>query len=119
LPLTAIDKTVASLQTHGKVRRGFLGIGAQAVRIPAAIASNHGLKQDRGLLVVNVEPDGPAERDGLLLGDVLISIEGAAVAEVEELQGRLTGDLVGRPVAIRLIRGGEPRELSVTVGERK
>lgn len=118
LPLTAIDKAVAALQTHGKVRRGFLGIGAQAVRIPPALVASHGLSQDRGLLIVNVEPDGPAERDGLMLGDVLISIEGAAVAEVEELQGRLSGDLVGRPVAIRLIRGGEPRDLSVTVGER-
>ena len=118
VPVAAIDKVVASLRAHGKVRRGFLGIGAQAVRLPAAIVAAHQLAREQGLLVVAVEPDGPAERDGLLIGDVIVALNGEAVAEVEELQDRLTGDWVGRALPIRVIRAGAPHELRVTVGER-
>jgi S1-C subfamily serine protease len=118
VPAAAIQKVVDSLQAHGKVRRGFLGIGAQSVRLPAALARAHGLAREQGLLVVAVEPDGPAERDGVLLGDVIVALNGEPVAEVEDLQDRLTGDWVGRPLPVRIIRAGAPHELRVTVGER-
>jgi S1-C subfamily serine protease len=72
-----------------------------------------------GLLVVSVEPGGPAEQAGLLLGDVLLAVDGESVAQVEQLQERLTGERVGKAVPVRLLRGGEPREISVTVGERQ
>ena len=74
--------------------------------------------REHGLLISSVEPNSPAERDGLLLGDVIVALNGEAVAEVEELQDRLTGDWVGRPLPIRVIRAGAPHELRVTVGER-
>ncbi len=118
VPVAAIDKIVGSLRTHGKVRRGFLGIGAQAARVPASLVSALELSQDRGLLLVGVEPDGPAERDGLYLGDVIVALNGETVTEVEELQEKLTGDWVGRPIPIKVIRGGQFMEVSVTVGER-
>ena len=60
----------------------------------------------------------PAERDGLFLGDAIVAIGGTPVSSVEELQDALAGDRVGQPTAIRVIRGGEPREVTVTVGER-
>jgi S1-C subfamily serine protease len=118
VPVAAIQKVVDALQAHGKVRRGFLGIGAQAVRLPAALVQTHGLPREQGLLVVAVEPDGPAERDGVLLGDIIVALDGEPVAEVEELQDRLSGDRVGRPLPVRVIRAGAPHELRVTVGER-
>ena len=118
VPAAAIDKVVASLRTHGKVRRGFLGIGTQAARLPAAVVANHQLSQANGLLIVSVEPESPAERGGLLLGDLIIAIDGDPVADVEALQDRLTSDRVGRPLPIRVIRAGTPQELRVTVGER-
>lgn len=114
----AIDKTVESLKTHGKVRRGFLGIGAQAVRLPAAQVSSLGLSEDRGLLIVSVEGGGPAEQAGLMLGDVLINVAGQPVTEVEELQERLSGDLVGTPTPLRILRGGQLQDVTITVGER-
>jgi S1-C subfamily serine protease len=119
IPSTAIDTIVNSLRSHGKVRRGFLGIGAQAVGINPRLAGELGLDQERGLVVVSIEPDGPAERDGLLLGDVIVAIAGLPVGTVEELQDRLSGDLVGTPVPIRLVRGGALTEATVTVGERQ
>ena len=118
VPAAAIDKVVESLRTHGKVRRGFLGIGAQAARLPAALVAAHNLAREQGLLIVSVEPESPAERDGLLIGDVIVALDGETIAEVEELQDRLTGDRVGRALPVRVIRAGAPHELRVTVGER-
>jgi S1-C subfamily serine protease len=118
IPVKAIDTIVGSLQQHGKVRRGFLGIGAQAVGINPRLATELGIEQQQGLVIVSIEPDGPAERDGLFLGDVIVAVAGIPIASVEELQDRLAGDLVGASVPIRLIRGGQLAERSVTVGER-
>jgi S1-C subfamily serine protease len=119
LPATIIDASVATLLQHGRVRRGYLGIGAQAVRLPDALVQSAANGQEQGLLVVSVEPGGPAEQAGLLLGDVLLAVDGESVAQVEQLQERLTGERVGKAVPVRLLRGGEPREISVTVGERQ
>lgn len=119
LPADIIDASVATLLQHGRVRRGYLGIGAQAVRLPDALVQSAANGQEQGLLVVSVEPGGPAEQAGLLLGDVLLAVDGEPVAQVEQLQERLTGERVGKAVPVRLLRGGEPREISVTVGERQ
>ena len=118
VPVAAIDKVVESLRSHGKVRRGFLGIGAQSVHLPPALVTAHNLAREHGLLISSVEPGSPAERDGLLLGDVIVALNGEAVAEVEELQDRLTGDWVGKALPVRVIRAGAPHELRVTVAER-
>lgn len=118
IPAAAIDRIVESLQTHGKVRRGFLGIGAQAVTLPAALAKNAGLEQEQGLVIVAVEPGGPAERDGLYLGDVIVAVNGNPITSVEGLQDSLSGDLVGKSAEITILRGGALQRLTVTVGER-
>jgi S1-C subfamily serine protease len=118
VPAAAIDTIVASLQTHGKVRRGFLGIGAQAVNIPATLAKAAGIEQEQGLVIVGVEAGGPAERDGLYLGDVIVTVNGTPVNSVESLQDSLAGDLVGQQAEITVLRGGALLRLQVTVGER-
>ena len=118
IPNSAIEAVVAALQTHGRVRRGYLGIGTQGVTLPEALVAAQSLPAARALLITTVEGDSPAEQGGLLLGDVIIAVDGAAVSEVEQLQDHLAGDKVGQAIALRLVRGGEPRELSVTVGER-
>jgi S1-C subfamily serine protease len=118
IPAAAIDGIIQSLQTHGKVRRGFLGIGAQAVNIPASLAKSAGIEQEQGLVIVGVEPEGPAERDGLYLGDVIITVNGTPVNSVESLQDSLSGDLVGQAAEIAVLRGGNLQRLQITVGER-
>jgi S1-C subfamily serine protease len=118
IPASIIDTSVATLQKHGRVRRGYLGIGAQAVRLPDALASAID-GQQQGLLVVSVEAGGPADQAGIILGDVLLSIDGEQVGQVEQLQEKLSGDRVGKTIPVRVARGGEPRELTVTVGERQ
>jgi S1-C subfamily serine protease len=116
---SSIDATVATLLQHGRVRRGYLGVGAQGVHLPEALIRGLNNGQEHGLLIVSVESGGPADAAGLMLGDVILAIDGDAIGQVEQLQEQLTGDRVGKSLPVRIARGGEPREIAVTVGERQ
>ena len=111
LPSPTIKGTVETLLEHGKIRRGYLGVGAQVVRLPNG-------EQETALLLVSVEPKSAAESAGLLLGDTLVSLNGHPLQQLDDLLSALTADMVGKTVAVQVIRGGERREISVTVGER-
>ena len=104
------------LARQGYVPRGWLGIGTQPVRIPAGQRGGHA--HETGLLIVELGPDSPALRDGLLLGDILVTLAGHAVADGETLQGLLGGERVGRPVVVQVLRGGTLATLEVTIGQR-
>lgn len=118
VPAAIVDAAIATLVQHGRVRRGYLGIGAQAVPLQESLVRALG-GQDRGLLIVSVETGGPADAAGLILGDIVLALDGVDVAQVEQLQDRLTGDRVGQTVPIRVVRGGEPRDFAVTIVERQ
>jgi S1-C subfamily serine protease len=109
VPVSTVDRIVDQLLASGRIRRGYLGVGVQAIRLRDGSS---------GTIVVGVEPDSPAERGGILLGDVLVAIDGAAVADAEDLMTALGGDRIGRAVTIRVIRAGEPKEIGVTIAER-
>jgi S1-C subfamily serine protease len=98
------------------VPRGWLGIGSQPVRIPAG--QRGGRTQETGLLIVELAPDSPALRGGLLLGDILVAVDGQAMEDGEALQAFLGGDRVGRPLAVQVLRGGALATLELTVGQR-
>jgi S1-C subfamily serine protease len=116
IPVTTLQRVVDSLLKHGKVRQGYLGVGAQPVRLPAALRDQLG--QETGLLIASVEPDSPADKAGLLLGDTLIGMDGQVVRHMDDLAGVLTGDKVGSAVPARIVRGGQVQEINVTIGER-
>ena len=105
-----------SLARQGFVPRGWLGIGSQPVRIPAG--QRGGRTHERGLLIVELVPESPAARGGLLLGDILVAVDGQAIDDGESLQALLSGERVGRPIAVQVLRGGTPLALDVTVGQR-
>jgi len=113
----SVTKVVDLLRTHGRVRRAYLGIASQPVHIPPTLAGEFG-EQTTGLLIVNVETDTPAAGAGLFVGDILVGIEGMAVADAEGLQHALGPERVGSLVQLQLIRGGIRHELSVTLGVR-
>jgi S1-C subfamily serine protease len=108
---------VDALLSHGKVRRGYLGIGAQPVRLPEALAEE--LDQEVGLMLVSVESGSPAESGGLLLGDILVALDDFVIESVDELLSLLGSDRVGSEVALRIVRGGQLMDVGVTVGERE
>jgi S1-C subfamily serine protease len=117
LPPATLRRVVEALVTHGQVRRGFLGIGTIPVRLPAGLQKAAG--QESGLLVTSVQEDSGAGRAGLVLGDLLLSVEGHAVAGPADLLPFVEEDRIGKAIAVRVARGGEPRDVTVTVGARE
>ncbi len=109
-------RTAHTLSEKGSIKRGYLGILSQPVRLPDA--RRIGLTQRTGLLVVGVEEGSPADASGLIVGDILAALDGQPVEDTEDLLALLTGERVGAPVPIKVVRGGEPKTLEVTVGER-
>ncbi|MBI5650160.1 MAG: trypsin-like peptidase domain-containing protein [Chloroflexi bacterium] len=116
VPGATLKKIVETLLTKGRISRGYLGIGAQPVRLPDALAKQ--LSQETGLLIVSVEPNGPADKAGLMLGDVIVSVAGEPVRHLDDLLGALSSDRVGASVPAKIVRGGAMQEKSVVVGER-
>jgi S1-C subfamily serine protease len=118
LPVATVQRVASSLVTHGKVRRGFLGISSQSVRLAEALAAKLG-GQNTGLLIVGMEAGGPADQSGVLVGDIVVGLAGEPVRDTDDLQGLLGGERIGQATPLKVLRGGEPHDLSVVVGERK
>ena len=76
------------------------------------------LGQDIGVLIVSVETDSPAERGGVLMGDILLTLEDSEIFSVQALRAQLCPERVGQPITARMIRGGQLIELTLMVGER-
>ena len=105
-----------AISEEGSVRRGYLGVYSQPVRLPNG--SEAGLNQEGGLLVVGVGEGTPAEKAGIIVGDIIAALDGQTVEHTDDLLSVLGPDMVGRDVPVQLLRGGEPTKLEVTVGER-
>lgn len=118
IPMATITGVAASLQAHGKVKRGFLGIGTQPVPLNATQqASLDG--QRGGLLIVGLESGGPAEQGGLIVGDIVVRLAGEQVSEPDDLQRTLTGERIGQATPVTVLRGGARQDVSVVIGERE
>jgi S1-C subfamily serine protease len=117
LPPTTLRRVVETLVAHGHVRRGFLGIGTIPVRLPAALEKSVG--QRAGLLVTSVAEESGAGRAGLLLGDVIVGVEGKGVSSPGDLLPFLEEDRIGQSLSVRIVRAGEPRDVAVAVGARE
>lgn len=118
VPHTVLDRVVKALTSQGKVRHGYLGIAAHPVSLPESLRQRTGLTQESGLLLVGVEPDSPADRAGILLGDILVGFAGGPVESLEVLNDRLGPESVGTQQGAKVVRGGESVDITVTVGER-
>jgi S1-C subfamily serine protease len=116
VPVNTTESVVSTILAHGHIKRGYLGVSTQPVRLPVRVKEQ--LDQDTGLLLVAVEPESPAEAGGLLLGDTIVGINDSAVRQHDDLLVQLGGDRIGQKVEIKLIRGGELTVVTVKVGER-
>ena len=118
IPVTTVNRVVDQLLKSGRVARGYLGLGMQAVRLPAPLVERLSLPNDVGLMVVSAEPGGPGDTAGILIGDVLIAIADKPVGDPTEVLSLLGGDQIGKSLATRIIRAGESKTVSITIGER-
>jgi len=118
IPASTVNRVVDELIKAGKVSRGFLGVGLYAVKVPRRIVEAHGLPTTAALIIVNVEADGPADKAGLVVGDMLVALNGRPVSDTDDVQGALDPELVGKPMTAAIIRGGSPLNVEITVAER-
>jgi S1-C subfamily serine protease len=118
IPVATVNRVTDELLRSGRVARGYLGLGMQPVRLPEAARARLGLPRDTGLIVVMVDPDGPAAHAGVLLGDVLLALDGQPVSDLDDVHARLGSDRIGARLEAVVLRAGVRVELGIAVGEQ-
>ena len=116
IAMDVAERVAGSLLSGGRVKRPYLGIGTQPVPLPEAVRGK--ANQESGLLVLAVEPKSPADQAGLMQGDTLIGIDGTSTTDLDALYTSLRRLQVGSTQKVRIVRAGELKELSITVGEQ-
>ena len=118
IPAATLDRILDQLIQHGRVPQAWIGVGLQPVTFPPSALQALGIDHGFGLLVVTVAPGSPADQAGVLLGDVLVTLDGSSVRGVRSLQPVLENAKIGKSIPIQLVRGGHLVQTTVTVGER-
>jgi S1-C subfamily serine protease len=116
IPAATVRRVVETLLTHGRMPRGYLGVGLQPVHLDAGLQAMLG--QQTGLMLMSVEADSPAAQGGLLQGDVVVTLDNVAVRQLDDLQALLTGERVGKMAVVRFVRAGAVHEQNVTIGQK-
>ncbi len=118
IPAATVNKVVDQLQQRGKVTKGYLGLGMQAIPLPENVQQRHDLTNQIGIMVISVEPDSGADRAGMAIGDVMLAFDDEKLESLRQVQTRLGPQSVGEELRITLLRGGDLQTVAVTVGER-
>jgi S1-C subfamily serine protease len=107
----------ARLIRDGRMRRSYIGVAAQTAPIARALARANRLLVSSGVLVSSVEPGSPAAAAGIVSGDVILDLDGAAITAVDDLLRALTAERIGVGIPVAVLRGGERRRLIVVPNE--
>jgi len=116
IPISIAKNIAETLTKQGYIKRGYLGISSQLVHLP--VAQRAGRSQEAGLLIIKVDENSPAQRDGVMVGDILVALDGHTISDAEDLQLLLAGDRVGKAIPVDVIRGNSLQTLQVTIGQR-
>ena len=114
IPTPTLSVLVQRIQSGGTLRRAYLGVSTQPLELQAGLRQQLGIEQTSGLMLLGLESGAPAERAGLLLGDIVLAIGERTIEDGEALQMALGPQAIGTPLPLRLIRGGVLRQLTVT-----
>jgi S1-C subfamily serine protease len=117
IPANTVNRVVDTLLEKGRITRGYLGLGMQPVRLPETLKSTLNLASVGGVIVVNVEPNGPAEQAGVMIGDVLVAINDTPVSDTGDVQAMLGPQSVGQTLKAQIVRGGALVEVAIAPGE--
>src|SRR5947207_1947741 len=115
---STVGRVLDELGRRGRIPRAYLGVGTQSVRLSETLRQRLGTDQRAAVIVVDVQPDSPASAAGLVIGDVIVALGGARIADPGDLRAALRPEQVGETVTVSIVRGGEPRDVRLTVGER-
>lgn len=118
IPVDVVNRVIETLLEKGRIARGYLGLGMQPVVLPDTLKRALNLSSAGGVIVVNVEPNGPADRAGVLIGDVLLEFDDTPVSDTAEVQAVLSPESVGKTFRVQMIRGGARVEVAIAVSER-
>jgi len=118
IPVELLWPAAQALADHGHIRRPYLGVRSQTVHLAAPQQEQLGRKQDSGLLLVSLDENSPAASAGLIVGDIVVGVNGQSMVDHEELQVALNSAGAGSQVPIEVLRGGKPTIFQVTLGER-
>jgi serine protease DegQ len=118
IPAPAVDRVIDTLLKKGHIPQGYLGVGLQPVRLPEALRQSLQRSEKTAAIVLEVEPESPAHKAGIVIGDILIALAGHPVARLEDVHSQLHGEAIGKPLALKLVRGGAAQEVNIVVGER-
>ena len=116
IPAATIERVVDPLLSGGRIARGWLGLALQPVAIPPGLRAAAG--QEAGMMVMSLATDGPAEKAGVLPGDILLDVDGAPTLSARALAAKLGPDRVGQTAQLRLLRAGAAHTLSAVVAPR-
>src|SRR5216683_749591 len=109
---------LGELVRHGRVRRAYIGIAAQQFTLSRRRRHAAGLTQESAVMIATVEPGSPAERAGLVAGDIILALDGTAVTGADDLIRTLAGEKIGRTIEVETLHNGSRRVLSLVPQER-
>lgn len=118
VPASTVNRIVDEILKHGRTVRGYIGIGVQPVAFPEDAWQKLGISGGRGLLIIAVAPEAADTQAGLMLGDVIVAIDGKTLQTGANLQSILDGENIGKSVSVDVVRGGQLLKIAVTVREK-
>lgn len=119
IPAKLAWQLAKSIEDHGSVKRGYLGVRSQMVELDDEARKALKREQETGLLIMGVEKISPAAAAGLIMGDLIVGFAGQSVADHDELLLQLNSGMVGKAIDLEVLRGGKPQMVKVTIGEQE
>lgn len=117
VPVNKVVQSLDRLKKNGRIKRAYLGIVTEAIQLPEEIVKDGKLEQETGLMVVNVVPDSPARKGGLLMGDVILSLNKQPISSLQDLHQLLDEEVISKPVSVQVLRSEKTSTLSITPSE--
>jgi S1-C subfamily serine protease len=118
VPASTVNRVVDALLRTGHIPHAYLGVGLHPIRLPEALRQSLQRNEKTAAIVVEVEPESPAHKAGIMIGDLLISFGAHPITRVEDVHAQLTSEVIGKSIVVKLVRGGAPQETTIVVGER-
>jgi S1-C subfamily serine protease len=118
IPASVVNKIADTLLQKGRVPRGYLGVGLQPVTLPDNLRESLQQKGKTAAIILEIQPGGPADKAGIVIGDILVSLAGHPISRPGDIQSLLVGDAIGKSLPLKFVRGGSIQESHIVVAER-